>query len=110
MRLKDEVNRRNSFETGIPVNYNDGKNEYSGEVVERENGIRKIAIYKKGQAGFSGSEIIPKTWFNVRKFNSDEKKYTKKHKNRDAMDKHIEKIINRNGAFSINGQELIYWF
>lgn len=110
MKLKDEVNRRNSFETGIPVVYHDGKNEKTGEVVERENGIKKIAIYKKGQAGFLGSEIIPKTWFNVRRFNSNAKRYSKSHKNRIAMDAHIQKIIERNGGYVINGKELIYWF
>ena len=110
MKLKDEVKRRNSFETGIPVVYNDGQNEITGEVVERESGLRKIAVYKKGQAGFTGSEIIPKTWFNVRRFNYNEKRYSKTHKDREVMNAHIQKIIDRNGSFAINGKELIYWF
>lgn len=108
---EDEVARRNMFEVGTPAVLNDGSKEIRGEVVTDKYGAKAIApYYTDGRAGTENYDIIPDTWFNVRKYNPSEKKYTKTHVNKQAMYKHIEKIIRRNGSYAINGKELIYWF
>lgn len=111
MKLKDEVKRRNSFEKGTPCIYHDGENEITGEVITNSRGFQAIApYYTDGRSGTKDFDVVPRTWFNVRKFNSSEKKYTKTHKDRNAMEKHIEKLIGRNASYSINGNQLNYWF
>jgi len=111
MKLKNEVERRKLFKKGTPCIYNDGKKEITGEVVTNKRGLQAIApYYTDGRSGTQNYTVVPKTWFNVRKFNSSEKKYTKTYKDRKAMEKHIEKLISRNASYSRDGDKLNYWF
>ena len=111
MKLKDEVQRRNLFEKGTPCIYNDGKKEIAGEVVINKRGLQAIAPYyidKRG--GTQNYNVVPETWFNVREFNSAERKFIKIYKHKGALEKHINKLIARNVPYSINSNKLNYWF
>jgi hypothetical protein len=111
MNLKTEVKRRNTFEKGTPCIYYDGITEITGEVVTNKRGVKAISPYDtKGLPVTKDYSVVPRTWFNVRKFNSNEKHYTKTHADSDAMQGHIDNIIKRNGSFSIADKVLHYYF
>lgn len=101
--LSQEVARRNMFERGTPAVLYDGKTDHSGEVIIGDRGHQLIKTYTR-----PSDELIPRTWFNVRKYSSSEKKHEKTYRS-EEMDLAIDELVAMNVPYFKDGNKLTYW-